>query len=176
MAARKSSDLSTLLAWFELAHMTPLDLAHDAKALPSTLSPELDAPDAAAGDAAPGAERPKLKLHSCAQCELPVAARFEEPEPWLRTDARVLTVLGESELSYLPQHGPVCGAASVAGTALSLALHHGVDAALAHEAITVRLVQDVYNALGVPNIYKSSVAVGNLTIKKCLMALRVPGL
>jgi len=140
------------------------------KELPSTASPDLDDDKAPSVSNDPNDEKPKLKLHSCAQCELPVVSRFEHPEPALLS---ALMVLGEQELSYLPQHGPVCGAASVAGTILSLAAFHGLDPALAKETITVRLVQDVYHMLGVPNIYNSSVAVGNLTLKKCVMALKL---
>ena len=161
------ADLSSLLSWLVLAHVGAADLAL-VKELPNTASPDLDDPNAA--DEVPA---PKLKLHSCAQCELPVAARFDHPEPELLRDTHL--VLGEQCLAYLPQHGPVCGAASVAGTVLSLLRHHGVDEARAREAVTVRLVQDAYHALGVPNIYRSSVAVGNFTLKKCLMSLRVPG-
>jgi hypothetical protein len=139
------------------------------KELPTTASPDLD-DDKAPASTDPTVERPKLKLHSCAQCELPVISRFEHPEPTLSSS---LTILGEQELTYLPQHGPVCGAASVAGTILSLAAFHGLDMIQARETITVRAVQDVYNALGVPNIYTSSVAVGNLTLKKCIMAFKL---
>lgn len=139
------------------------------KELPNTASPDLD-DDKAPVSTDPTVERPKLKLHSCAQCELPVISRFEHPEPTLSSS---LTILGEQELTYLPQHGPVCGAASVAGTILSLAAFHGLDMIQARETITVRAVQDVYNALGVPNIYTSSVAVGNLTLKKCVMAFKL---
>jgi len=139
------------------------------KELPNTSSPDLD-DDKAPISTDPTVERPKLKLHSCAQCELPVISRFEHPEPTLSSS---LTIIGEQELTYLPQHGPVCGAASVAGTILSLAAFHGLDMIQARETITVRAVQDVYNVLGVPNIYTSSVAVGNLTLKKCIMAFKL---
>ena len=162
------NDVDFLLHWFISTGSTPLDMA-TLKELPSTTSPDLD-DDKAPSSNDPTAEKPKLKLHSCGQCELPVVSRFEHPEPALLS---ALMVLGEQELSYLPQHGPVCGAASVAGTILSLAAFHRLDPALAKETITVRLVQDVYHMLGVPNIYNSSVAVGNLTLKKCVMALKL---
>jgi hypothetical protein len=183
----------SLLVSYLLAGISVADVSSPGKELPSTLSPDLDDPASTAaalaaasaaaaaaaaggsssnsGSAAGGADEApaprRLKLHSCAQCELPVAARFDLPDPALR--ARAHMVLQEFETHYLPQHGPVCGAASVAGTALALMRHHGVDDGLAREAATVRRVQECYHALGVPNIFASSVAVGNATLKRCVM-------
>ena len=187
-------ELSLLVSYLLLpgGGISVADVSSPGKELPSTLSPDLDDPASTAaalaaasaaaaaaaagsssisGSAAGGADEApaprRLKLHSCAQCELPVAARFDLPDPALR--ARAHMVLQEFETHYLPQHGPVCGAASVAGTALALMRHHGVDDGLAREAATVRRVQECYHALGVPNIFASSVAVGNATLKRCVM-------
>lgn len=117
----------------------------------------------------------KKKYHRCNKCELPVAQRYERPAPELLS---YHLVLKDHDDVFLPQSGPVCGAASVAGTVLSLLRQAGHDIAAPQirDAVTVRFVQDVYHRLGVPNIYETSAAVGNLTIKKCAMALRIPSL
>lgn len=112
-----------------------------------------------------------VKLHKCNKCELPVAQRYELPNPEVNS---YHLVLQHYDTNYIPQYGPVCGAASVAGTILSLLHYHGHNMDLARELITIKYVQDVYHSLGVPNIYETSAAVGNMTLKKCCMALKFP--
>lgn len=156
-----ADELATLAGW--LAEGVHADIR--ASRTVTTYSPELDD-----DGAKPGTVR---KLHKCAICELPVAQRFED-------ECAVLNgklVLSHVDPVYVPQWGPVCGAASVAGTVLSLAKWHGLDSPSLRSECTVTSVQDCYSEkLNVPNVYKTTAAVGNQTLKKCAMLLRFPSL
>lgn len=117
--------------------------------------------------------KPRVKYHVCGVCDLPVAQNFSDPD--LCEAASYLT-LRHTDTVYAPQWGPVCGAASVAGTVLSLLKAAGHAPEAFKDVVTVRLVQDIYASLGVPDVHTDTHAVGNLTVKKACMMLRVPGL
>lgn len=136
-------------------------------------SPALDDSDARAhaeGTETAESLAKKRKMHWCSKCELKVVTRYENPHVL----APGQSVVEWIDLVYLPQVGPVCGAASVAGTLRSLARYHGLPADEV-EGITVRTIQDVYNGMGVPGVYTTTAAVGNGTIKRAFMSFAFPG-
>lgn len=135
-------------------------------------SPELD-DDNIVVTSSEGEIKPKIKYHGCSICELPVVQEYARPNT---AEAHAFLCLKNVDTIYQPQWGPVCGAASIAGTVLSLLSWHGYDASAYKDVVTVSCVQDIYHALGVPNVYETTAAVGNLTIKKACMMLRIPGL
>jgi hypothetical protein len=139
---------------------------------PDTSSPDDLIPSSLLPDPSAPATTKKV-YHRCAKCELVVAQKYEDPDPH-----NFHLVLKQVDTVFLPQFGPVCGAASVAGTVKSLLRHHNFDVTDpdSYDAVTVRLVQELYHAQGVPDIFVTSAAVGNQTIKRAFMTLRVPGL
>jgi hypothetical protein len=105
-------------------------------------------------------------------CELPVTQLFEHPVPAPLVNVPCVWLVPDTH--YQRQVGPVCGAASVAGTLLSLARYHGLDTAAVKEVLDTRFVQDLYAGMGVPNVYVTTAAVGNLAIKRAFMTVRFP--
>lgn len=164
------SDLDAVLAWVALTGSCSPDLAR----VPDTRSPELDDDGLPAEPGAP--PRARVKYHGCAVCELRVVGTYHEPD---LAAAAAAYVAGARECSYVPQWGPVCGAASVASTALSLLRAPGGPPPPPggwESVVTVRLVQDAYTALGVPGVLRTTAAVGNGAVKKAFATLRFPGL
>jgi len=169
-SSASASDLDAVLAWVALTGSCAPDLAR----APDSRSPELDDDGLPAEPGAP--PRARVKYHGCAVCELRVVGTYHEPD---LAAAAAAYVAGARECSYVPQWGPVCGAASVASTALSLLRAPGGPPPPPggwEAVVTVRLVQDVYTALGVPGVLRTTAAVGNGAIKKAFATLRVPGL
>lgn len=111
----------------------------------------------------------KRKYHSCEVCDLPVAYRVEECDP---PRYRSLSTIQISDMTYCPQKGPVCGAASVAGTARSLAKYHGLSDEIISK-IDTPSIQELYKSMGVPDVDTTTAAVGNATIKRAFMQLKI---